>query len=157
MRRVLRGRWLKALLEGLGIITTFYLVPVRADREFGLRFVLTTLALVGLAVVIVRHVRRGNDPIDRLILILVAAVATLALAFYAAATVPGQFVGLETRTDALYFTIVTMATIGYGDIHATGQFARVLVMIAVLFQFTFLTALISTITRRLRVRDADDS
>lgn len=64
---------------------------------------------------------------------------------------------METRTDALYFTIVTMATIGYGDIHATGQFARVLVMIAVLFQFTFLTALISTITRRLRVRDADDS
>ena len=50
-----------------------------------------------------------------------------------------------------------MATIGYGDIHATGQFARVLVMIAVLFQFTFLTGLISTITRRLRVRDADDS
>ncbi|GAA4389891.1 potassium channel family protein [Ornithinibacter aureus] len=156
MRRVLRGRWLKALLEGLGIITTFYLVPVRADREFGLRFVLTTLALVGLAVVIVRHVRRGNDPIDRLILILVAAVATLALAFYAAATVPGQFVGLETRTDALYFAVVTMATIGYGDIHPVGQLSRVLVMVAVLFQFVFVTTLISTITRRLRLRDTDE-
>ena len=156
MRRVLRGRWLKALLEGLGIITTFYLVPVRADREFGLRFVLTTLALVGLAVVIVRHVRRGNDPIDRLILILVAAVATLALAFYAAATVPGQFVGLETRTDALYFAVVTMATIGYGDIHPVGQLSRVLVMVAVLFQFVFVTTLISTINRRLRLRDTDE-
>ena len=70
--------------------------------------------------------------------------------------VPGQFVGLETRTDALYFAVVTMATIGYGDIHPVGQLSRVLVMVAVLFQFVFVTTLISTITRRLRLRDTDE-
>ena len=49
-----------------------------------------------------------------------------------------------------------MATIGYGDIHPVGQLSRVLVMVAVLFQFVFVTTLISTITRRLRLRDTDE-
>lgn len=143
MNRVLRRRSVRALIEGVVIIATFYLIPVRADRELGVRVVLTLLALGLLAVIVTRHVRRGTDPLARLL----AAVATLALAFYTAAATPGQFVGLETRTDALYFT---MATIGYGDIHATGQLARILVIV---FQLVFPTTLMSTIARRLRRGD----
>lgn len=143
MNRVLRRRSVRALIEGVVIIATFYLIPVRADRELGVRVVLTLVALGLLAVIVTRHVRRGTDPLARLL----AAVATLALAFYTAAATPGQFVGLETRTDALYFT---MATIGYGDIHATGQLARILVIV---FQLVFPTTLMSTIARRLRRGD----
>ena len=40
---------------------------------------------------------------------------------------PGQIEELHTRTDALYFTLSTMATVGYGDVHAVGQAARALV------------------------------
>lgn len=147
MNRVLRRRSVRALIEGVVIIATFYLIPVRADRELGVRVVLTLLALGLLAVIVTRHVRRGTDPLARLLTLLLAAVATLALAFYTAAATPGQFVGLETRTDALYFT---MATIGYGDIHATGQLARILVIV---FQLVFPTTLMSTIARRLRRGD----
>lgn len=146
MNRVLRRRSVRALIEGVVIIATFYLIPVRADRELGVRVVLTLVALRLLAVIVTRHVRRGTDPLARLL----AAVATLALAFYTAAATPGQFVGLETRTDALYFT---MATIGYGDIHATGQLARILVIVAIVFQLVFPTTLMSTIARRLRRGD----
>ena len=32
-----------------------------------------------------------------------------------------------TRTDALYFTITIFATVGFGDISATSQSARLLV------------------------------
>lgn len=147
MNRVLRRRSVRALIEGVVIIATFYLIPVRADRELGVRVVLTLLALGLLAVIVTRHVRRGTDPLARLLTLLLAAVATLALAFYTAAATPGQFVGLETRTDALY---LTMATIGYGDIHATGQLARILVIV---FQLVFPTTLMSTIARRLRRGD----
>lgn len=147
MNRVLRRRSVRALIEGVVIIATFYLIPVRADRELGVRVVLTLVALRLLAVIVTRHVRRGTDPLARLLTLLLAAVATLALAFYTAAATPGQFVGLETRTDALYFT---MATIGYGDIHATGQLARILVIV---FQLVFPTTLMSTIARRLRRGD----
>ena len=33
-----------------------------------------------------------------------------------------------TRTDALYFTVTVFATVGFGDIVATSEGARVLVM-----------------------------
>lgn len=157
MGGLLGRRGVRAALEAVAVIAAYYVIPIQADRDLGPRLALSAVTLLVLGVIVTRHVRRGNDPLDRLFILLLIAIATISLAFFGAASTPGQFVGLETRTDALYFTIVTMATIGYGDIHATGQFARVLVMIAVLFRFTFLTALISTITRRLRVRDADDS
>lgn len=132
------------------IVATYYLIPIRADRELGMRVALTAVALGVLAAIVTRHVRRGTDALDRLFIVLMGAMATLALAFYATAAAPGQFIGLQTRTDALYFTVVTMATIGYGDVHPVGQLARALVIVTIVFQFTFLTALISTISRRLR-------
>ena len=33
-----------------------------------------------------------------------------------------------TRTDALYFTLTIFSTVGFGDIHATSQTARAVVM-----------------------------
>ncbi|HKH06637.1 MAG TPA: potassium channel family protein [Acidimicrobiales bacterium] len=39
---------------------------------------------------------------------------------------PGQFRGLETKLDAVYFAVVVMSTIGFGDIAPTGQAARLL-------------------------------
>jgi len=38
----------------------------------------------------------------------------------------GQMSGLETKTDAIYFTVTIVATVGFGDITATGQAARAL-------------------------------
>jgi hypothetical protein len=60
--------------------------------------------------------------------------------------------GLETRTDALYFTMVTMATIGYGDIYAEGQWARGLVIVLIVFNFVFVGALVSILTSRMHAR-----
>jgi hypothetical protein len=34
-----------------------------------------------------------------------------------------------TRTDSLYFTVTVFATVGFGDINATSQAARVLVTV----------------------------
>lgn len=47
--------------------------------------------------------------------------------YVVATTGPGQFEGLSTRIDALYFALSSLATIGYGDVHPVGQFARRLV------------------------------
>ena len=64
----------------------------------------------------------------------------------------GQFSGLETRVDAVYFTVTTLATVGFGDITATGQAARVAVTCQVVFSITFISlaarVLIGTATRR---------
>jgi hypothetical protein len=42
---------------------------------------------------------------------------------------PGSFSESLTRTDALYFTLTTFSTVGYGDITAHSQTGRVLTML----------------------------
>ena len=134
----------------VAVVATFYVVPLHPDRDLAGRLVASICGLAVVAIVIIRHLRRGDDPIGRLLLIFAVAVAALALSFHAIAAIPGQFEGLETRTDALYFTVVTLTTIGYGDIHPVGQAARGLVVVAMGFHLVFLTLLASTIAGRLR-------
>jgi hypothetical protein len=66
---------------------------------------------------------------------------------------PGQFDGLQTRTDALYFTVITLGTVGYGDIHPVGQLARAAATVQVAFDLVVIGALLavasSNIARRL--------
>jgi len=38
-------------------------------------------------------------------------------------------VGIDNRVDALYFTVSTVATVGFGDVHAVGSAARVAVTV----------------------------
>lgn len=42
---------------------------------------------------------------------------------------PGSFSETLNRTDALYFTLTTFATVGFGDITARSQTGRVLTMV----------------------------
>lgn len=66
-----------------------------------------------------------------------------------ATNVEGELVGIATRIDALYFSTVTMTTVGYGEIHATGQVARALVTMQLVFDVAFLGVLASLLSRRL--------
>ena len=61
---------------------------------------------------------------------------------------PEQVSGLETRTDALYFTLSTMTTVGYGDVHAEGQLARAMVCVLIVFNVVVVAALVRAYTRR---------
>lgn len=129
----------------------YYIVPLEDDRSLWVRVGLLCAVLALLAVLIVRQLKRASDPVGRLILVLIGAVMTLSIVFFMlATTVQGQFEGLETRTDALYFTVITMATVGYGDIHPTGQISRAVMVLTVSFSVVFVAALASTIVARLR-------
>jgi hypothetical protein len=76
-----------------------------------------------------------------------------ALGFYALEEhSPEQIRGMNTRTDALYFTVSTLATVGFGDVHAVGQLARGLVILQLVFNVTFVGALVSTVAQSLRNR-----
>ena len=81
------------------------------------------------------------------------AVLGFALGFYVLAQRnPDQIVDLNTRVDALYFTMATLLTIGYGDVHADGQAARTLVLIQMVFNVVILATAASTITTRIRTQ-----
>jgi hypothetical protein len=47
--------------------------------------------------------------------------------FLMAKTSPASFTDHLTRTDALYFTVTTFSTVGFGDITAVSQSARLVV------------------------------
>jgi voltage-gated potassium channel Kch len=83
------------------------------------------------------------------------SVLVFAGAYHALGREPGQFDGLTTRIDALYFTIVTLATVGYGDITPKGQSARLVAILQILYTFVFLTAAATALSRWLRTRLTD--
>lgn len=50
---------------------------------------------------------------------------------------PNNFYALKTKWDAVYFTITTMSTVGYGDIHPQSQLARLWVVSQIVIGFAF--------------------
>ncbi|MET8894768.1 potassium channel family protein [Streptomyces albogriseolus] len=78
------------------------------------------------------------------------SVLVFATAYQGLAQSPGEMDGLTTRLDALYFTLITLATVGYGDITPRGQSARLVAILQILYSFIFLTAAATALTNHLR-------
>ncbi|MEV0152517.1 potassium channel family protein [Micromonospora sp. NPDC050686] len=149
------------------LLAAYFLVPSEPDPN-GLRLVLRSLATLLLVVVVVVLVtgrvrgqmaaaRQGATAelhaLLRLAVLLVAGLLTFALADYVVArSRPEQFVGLQTRVDALYFALTTLTTVGYGDVHAQGQIARVVVCVQMLFSIGVITTGASMVVKQLTSR-----
>ncbi|MFC8386410.1 potassium channel family protein [Nocardia sp. NPDC057272] len=85
--------------------------------------------------------------VDGLLLLVCIVGVVFALFYYRLQQLhPDQFDGLETRTDALYYTLVTLGTVGYGDVHAVGQAARIATMVQIVFDLVVLGTLLTIIT-----------
>jgi voltage-gated potassium channel Kch len=151
------------------LLLAYFLVPVEADPN-GLRLALrslgTLLLVVAVALLVTGQVRRQLtapagaaelSSVIRLVVALIAGLLVFALADYVVAdSRPGQFVGLNTRIDALYFALTTLTTVGYGDVHAQGQIARVVVCGQMVFSIgviaTGASIVVKQLTRRPRRR-----
>ncbi len=91
------------------------------------------LALAGLVVFQVRSIIRARHPALRAVGALATSVPLFLVLFAGTYFVMGgiseaNFSEPLTRTDALYFTVTVFATVGFGDIVATTEGARVVVM-----------------------------
>ncbi len=72
------------------------------------------------------------------LLLIVASIGFFAACFYRLAGAPNEVADLRTHLDALYFTVATTTTVGYGDVHAVGQFARFVVLVQMIFNVAVL-------------------
>ncbi|MDG4824027.1 potassium channel family protein [Asanoa sp. WMMD1127] len=143
-----RAAWVRVVTAVVLLVALYYVVPVeRGDAGWRLALrALAALVFVGGAVALVvwqirRRLRSDQLPLEGLAVALVAGAIAFALADYVLeVTLPAQFDGLETRTDALYFALSTLFTVGFGDVHAAGQGARVLLC----FQMVFNIAVLAT-------------
>ena len=152
-----RRLWAGAAALVAAVGAAYFLLPLEGlgvDRPW-LGWPLFVLCLGLLAALLLRQVRDVlvEKPHTRsgivIPLLMSLAVLVFSAAYYALSRQPGQFTGLRTRIDALYFTVVTLATVGYGDITPRGQQARLVAVVQILYTFVFLTAAATALTRRL--------
>ena len=116
------------------LLALYYNLPL--DHE-GTSAVVTTLAigvvaLIGLVIYHVRSVLASPYPTVRAVEALATNLPLFLLLFASAYFTlerlsPGNFSEHLTRTDSLYFTVTVFTTVGFGDITAKTELARLLV------------------------------
>jgi voltage-gated potassium channel len=135
----------------------YYQIPVPGRMRESSWAIMFCGGVVVLGVLIVfalrRLLRAGEDArIRGLVLLLTVTVLFFSWADESVAILPNQFVSLSNKTDALYFNISTLATVGFGDVHAVGQLARAAVTLQIVFNLVFLGAAVSVISSFFRAR-----
>jgi voltage-gated potassium channel len=153
---------IRLFLGTVALVALYFAVPISADRSLAVRAVLTTICLAvatWLIVLEVRHqIRSEGSTLSGLALAVVGGALAFAMTDYTIAHIyPDEFVGLETKLDGLYFALTTLATVGYGDVHAQGQVARAVVCIQLVFNLVVLTTAASVLVNQLRSRAASRS
>lgn len=158
-RRAARA-WLVRAGVAIAVVVAYFLLPLDhlGPQRPVLSWVLFALLLTVVAVLLLRQIRHvfldrpDSRPGVVISLLIVLSVHVFSATYYALAKQPGQFSGLHTRLDALYFTVVTLATVGYGDITPRGQAARLVTVLQITYSFVFLTAAATALTTRMRDR-----
>ena len=145
-RRILRRALTRSLASTIFLVALYCLAPM--DKLSGVPLWLSLSAgLVILVVVILLQVRRitrsrypGLQAVEAL-----AVTAPLFLLLFASAYLvlaqadPASFSTPQlNRTDTLYFTLTVFSTVGFGDITASSQTARVIVMIQMVLDLVVL-------------------
>jgi voltage-gated potassium channel len=119
----------------VGLVALYYLIPLDPS-SIGATVAQLAIGLLGLVALVVFQVRsivRATYPALRAVGALATSVPLFLLLFAGTYYVMGgiseaNFSEPLTRTDALYFTVTVFSTVGFGDITATTEAARVLVM-----------------------------
>lgn len=125
---------LRSVATTVVLVGLYYLLPL--DHLDSVLWTLVTGLLLLLAVTVwqLRATFRARYPAVRAVEALATTVPLFLVLFASAyftmaGTSPANFsVPSLTRTDALYFTVTVFATVGFGDITAVSQSARLVVI-----------------------------
>ena len=135
-----RRRWLivrgllRALFTTAGMVILYYVLPLDR-RSDGFVFVVLVTGVALLAAMIawqVRAIETSNYPAIRAVQALASATPLFLLLFASTYFVLSRddlsmFAEPLSRSDALYFTVTIFATVGFGDISAQTETARLVV------------------------------
>jgi voltage-gated potassium channel len=129
----------RSLIVAVLLFVGYYVLPMNRPERSGL--VVLVVGLIALGLVLLWQVRAIiGSPFPRLrafetltigipLLLIVFASAYYLLAQADASS----FTEPMSKTDALYFTITVFSTVGFGDITAKSELARILVSIQMMF------------------------
>ena len=159
---------LRSGLTITALLALYAVIPVPGHRHsLPVTLAVALTGLVGLSYAFFTLAERARQSteqdvsvrLEAVVAVLYAFIVFSSLVYLGLASNSGEFDGLNTRVDALYFTMSTIATVGFGDIHATGQAARVVVTVQIFLDLIFVglmarIILPSVVMSRARSRDA---
>ena len=132
-RRLVVLGLLRSLATAVVLVALYFVLPLDRITSVPLSLAGGLLILLAGTAWQVRAIVRATYPALRAIEALAATVPLFLLLFASAylamaRSSPANFSTHDlTRTDALYFTVTTFATVGYGDISPASQSARLVV------------------------------
>jgi voltage-gated potassium channel len=147
-----RPRWwlimlglLRAAVSSAVMVTLYYVLPLGA-RSTGYVIVELSVGLALFTVMMawqVSAIARSKHPRIRAIQALATATPLFLLLFAAtyfimSEQIPATFTEPLSRSDALYFTITVFSTVGFGDISAKDEVARLVVAVQMLLDLIIL-------------------
>lgn len=163
-----RRRWLiargllRALSTSVVMVVLYYVLPL--DRASGAHVITVLVVGVGLlggmVVWQVRAIVRSDYPGVRAVQSLASAVPLFLLLFASTYFILSRadatvFAEPLSRSDALYFTVTVFATVGFGDITAQGETARLVVTVQMLLDLVVLGLGIQVILGAVKRGKAD--
>ena len=151
-RRPVARALARSLLTIAALVVVYYALPL--NRSFGAgTLALLVLSLVCLTVLValqVRSILRSRYPALRALESMALTVPLFLLIFAAvyellSTSDPHAFSEPLGRTDALYFVVTVFATVGFGDITAVSQVARILVTVQMIADLLLLGLVIRAV------------
>jgi voltage-gated potassium channel len=133
-RLLLLGTSLRALLTTAVLVTLYYVLPM--DRGFDARTLLLLIVYLAVFVVIltwrVHGLFRSRYPglraVETLALVVPLYILLFSTTYYLAERADGGYFSEPlTRSSALYFSVTVFSTVGFGDITAKTDPARLVV------------------------------
>ena len=158
-RRLIALGLLRSLAATVVLVVLFYALPLDrlADVPLWVSLGVALLALLAVSAQQVRAILKSAHPGVRAVEAL-ATTAPLFLLLFAATyyvlakSDAGNFsVHTLTRTDSLYFTVTVFSTVGFGDITATSQTARLVVTTQMILDLIVLGLGIRMITGAVQI------
>jgi Ion channel len=132
--RLIARALLRALASTAVLVTIYYLLPLNRSSSWLAvsMLVIGLVLLTGLVTAQVRLIAASRFPGLRAIEALATSVPLFLVLFAStyvvmATITAGSFSQPMTRTNALYFTVTVFATVGFGDITAKTEAARLVV------------------------------
>jgi voltage-gated potassium channel len=148
---------LRAVGSVVAFVTVYYLLPLDTAH----RWVAMTILVVGLLLLVVlvvhgiRSILKSPFPELRAIEALALTVPLFLVLFASGYAVmdriaPASFTATMTHTDALYFTVTVFSTVGFGDISARSEAARLVVTIQMIMDLVVIGVAIQAIVGAAR-------
>jgi voltage-gated potassium channel len=149
---------LTTVVAVVGLFCAYSLLPLTGRNRWvgivlGAAIFLSVIPLLVLRVRTVLHAERPvAEAASAVVLLTALVIVGPSAAYFTMAGGGDQFDGLETKLDAVYFAVTVMSTVGFGDITPTGQAARLVTTIHILFAVAFFGAAIRLVTWATRTR-----